>query len=49
MSRVDNLDKGSLLKVPNPIQANKIPFFVTYNPSLPNVKNANKHWYKLIL
>ena len=35
---VDNFDRGSLLKTSKPFQVDIISFFVTCNPSLPNIK-----------
>ena len=46
--RVDHLDRSLLLKRCKPERKDSIPFSVTYNPKLPNIKETkNKHWHTL--
>ena len=43
---VDHLDRSLLLKNCKPKRKDSIPFSVTYNSVLPNIKKIiNKHWY----
>ena len=44
VERVDHLDRSILLKYPKPKHKDTIPFSLTYNPVLPNIKKIiNKH------
>ena len=45
IERVDHLDRSLLLKNCKPKRKDSIPFSVTYNSVLPNIKEIiNKHW-----
>ena len=46
--KADNLEKSALLNKTNAVRKNVIPFSVTYNPTLPYIREIiNKHWYIL--
>ena len=46
--KADNLEKSALLNITNAVRKNVIPFSVTYNPTLPCIREIiNKHWYIL--
>ena len=48
IERVDHLDRSLLLKHCKPKRKDAIPFSLTYNPVLPNIKEIiNKHWHIL--
>ena len=48
VERFDHLDRSLLLKYPKPKRKDTIPFSLTYNPVLPNMKEIiNKHWHIL--
>ena len=48
IERVDHLDRSLLLKNCKPKYKDSIPFSVTYNSVLPNIKEViNKHWHIL--
>ena len=48
IERVDHLDRSLLLKNCKPKRKDSIPFSVTYNSVLPNIKEIiNKHWHIL--
>ena len=50
IERVDHLDRSLLLKHCKPKCKDSIPFSVTYNSVLPNIKQIiNKHWHILNL
>ena len=50
IERVDHLDRSLLLKNCKPKRKDSIPFSVTYNSVLPNIKEIiNKHWHILNL
>ena len=50
IERVDYLDRSLLLKNCKPKRKDSIPFSVTYNSVLPNIKEIiNKHWHILNL
>ena len=45
-----HLDRSLLLKHCKPKRKDSIPFSVTYNPALPNIKEiVNKNWHILII
>ena len=48
IERVGHVDRSSLLKKCKPKRKDSIPFLVTYNSVLPNIKEIiNKHWHIL--
>ena len=48
IERVDHLDRSLLIKHCKPKHKDTIPFSLTYNPVLPNIKEIiNKHWHIL--
>ena len=48
IERVDHLDRSLLLKHCKPKHKDTIPFSLTYNPVLPNIKEIiNKYWHIL--
>ena len=48
IERADHLDRSLLLKYCKPKRKGTIPFSLTYNPVLPNIKEIiNKHWHIL--
>ena len=48
IERVDHIDRSLLLKHCKPKRKDSIPFLLTYNPVLPNIKEIiNKHWHIL--
>ena len=50
IERDDHLDTSLLLKHCKPKRTGKIPFSLTYNPVLPNIKEIiNEHWHILTI
>ena len=45
IERIDQLDRSLLLRHCKPKRKDSIPFSVTCNPVLPNIKKINKHWH----